>query len=82
MRGTPFALRCPKCHRGQFGHLRSVKGVRPTGRVDPKITRSKHMGSGPFIVLRTKLWRETWILPVLRRLLERENARLSRRRKQ
>lgn len=33
-----------------------------------------------FIRERTKGWRETWVLPLLRRLLEREERRLSKRR--
>ena len=42
MRGTPMTARCPRCHRGQFNHPRSVKGVRSTGLVEPRITRSAH----------------------------------------
>lgn len=33
-----------------------------------------------FVVEQTKLWRETWVLPKLRRLLAREEHRLSKRR--
>lgn len=34
-----------------------------------------------FVVEQTKLWRETWVLPKLRRLLAREEHRLAKRRK-
>jgi len=34
-----------------------------------------------FIRERTRDWRETWVLPPLRRLLEREKRRLSKKRK-
>lgn len=46
MKGTPITMKCPKCHRGQFGHRAKINGVRMTGAVEKKLTRSKHCGHG------------------------------------
>lgn len=45
-KGTSIWLKCPKCKRGKFGHKPQVKGVRKTGRVEGKISRSAHRGTG------------------------------------
>lgn len=44
--GTPITLKCPACKRGKYGCLARKNGVRHTGRVEPKWTRSKHRGAG------------------------------------
>jgi hypothetical protein len=45
-RGTPLSLKCPKCHRGQYGYSRPNKGVKATGRVEARMSRSRHSGFG------------------------------------
>lgn len=45
-KGTPISLKCPSCKRGKWNELRALAGCRPTGRVEPRITRSKHQGHG------------------------------------
>jgi hypothetical protein len=44
--GTPGSLKCPACHRGQYGRPVQSLGVRPTGRVEERVSRSKHSGHG------------------------------------
>jgi ribosomal protein S27E len=44
--GTPLYMKCPKCRRGQYSYPRQVRGVRPTGKVEKRITRSAHCGHG------------------------------------
>jgi hypothetical protein len=49
-RGTPHTMKCPKCKRGMFGHPRRQLGVRPTGKLEPGLTRTHnrgHHGGGP-----------------------------------
>jgi hypothetical protein len=49
-----------------FGHPMSC-GDDPLPKTEDEVT--------PFIRRRTKLWLDTWVLPKLRRLLEREERR-------
>ena len=51
--GTPYTLKCRRCKRGmnrELLHLRDfyvgAARVQPTGRVEAKVTRSKHTGHG------------------------------------
>lgn len=44
--GSPLSLKCPKCHRGQFGYPPKEKGCRPTGNVEERITKTKTQGHG------------------------------------
>lgn len=44
--GTPLALKCPHCKRGKYGYPRPEKGVRATGLLEPRVTRSAHCGHG------------------------------------
>jgi hypothetical protein len=45
-KGTPFALKCPKCKRGKYREPCQIKGVEKTGEVEKKLTKSNHRGSG------------------------------------
>jgi hypothetical protein len=45
-KGTPYVLKCPECKRGKWGYPSQIKGVRPTGRVRERKTRSQHCGHG------------------------------------
>lgn len=54
--------------RGAFGASAFYLEPNCHGWVDAEVVTK-------FIVEQTKLWRETWILPKLRRLLEREERR-------
>jgi hypothetical protein len=45
-RGTPLSLKCPKCRRGQWRAPRAVRGVKATGRVEKRISRSRGSGYG------------------------------------
>lgn len=47
--GTPIALKCPKCRRGQYGHARQDNGVRQTGTFETTVTHrsTRRRGRGP-----------------------------------
>lgn len=44
--GTPLVPKCPRCHRGKYGHPRRINGTRATGRFERLFRRSQHSGSG------------------------------------
>ena len=45
-KGTPYGLKCRRCRRGMWREPRQIKGCRPTGRTETRITRSGHCGHG------------------------------------
>lgn len=44
--GTPYALKCPRCKRGKYREARQINGVRKTGAVEIRLTKSNHKGHG------------------------------------
>lgn len=48
-RGTPYLMKCPKCHTFEYGHTRDGLGVHRIGEVERKVSCTKHPGatSGP-----------------------------------
>lgn len=44
--GSPYALKCPACRRGQYGQPRPIRGVRGTGRLEPGPAHKTKQTSG------------------------------------
>lgn len=44
--GTRFRLACPKCKRGMWMREPADNGVRATGQVEVKVSKSNHKGYG------------------------------------
>lgn len=41
MGARPIALKCPSCHRGEYGYDRPLRGVAQSGRTEKRWTRRR-----------------------------------------